>query len=129
MTGYDYMRELHTSEHQRRMIAEVNTVYSPALIIMDGVEAFRNGGPHVGERVPSELVLAGTDRVAIDAVGVAVLQYFDALTDKPAFEQDQIARAVELGLGVDGADKIELITGDDPSAEYAHQINALLMSG
>jgi hypothetical protein len=47
----------------------------------------------------------------------------------PAFEQEQIARAVELGLGVDGADKIELITGDAPSAEYAVQINALLMSG
>jgi uncharacterized protein (DUF362 family) len=129
VSGYDYMRELHTSEHQRKMIAEINTVYSPALIVVDGVEAFRNGGPHVGERVPSELVLAGTDRVAIDAVGVAVLQYFDALKDKPAFEQEQIARAVELGLGVDGADKIELITGDAPSAEYAQQINALLISG
>jgi hypothetical protein len=60
---------------------------------------------------------------------VAVLQYFDALKDMTAFEQEQIARAVELGLGVDSADKIELITGDAPSAEYAHQINALLMSG
>jgi len=129
LLGYDYMNELHTSQHQRRMIAEINAVYSPALIVMDGVEAFKNGGPHEGERVPSELVLAGTDRVAMDAVGLAVLQYFGALKDKPIFKREQIARAVELGLGVKSGDKIELVTGDAPSAEYAREIESLLLKG
>ena len=129
LTGYDYMNELHFSRDQRRMIAEINTVYSPALIVMDGVEAFRNGGPHEGERVPSELVLAGTDRVAIDAVGLAVLRYFGALKDKPIFEREQIARAVELGLGVSSGDEIELVTADAASAEYAREIEALLTAG
>jgi uncharacterized protein (DUF362 family) len=128
LTGYDYMNELHFSRDQRRMIAEINTVYSPALIVMDGVEAFKNGGPHEGERVPSELVLAGTDRVAMDAVGLAVLQYFGALKDKPIFEREQIARAVELGLGVKGPEQIELITGDSSSEQYALEIQALLTS-
>ena len=129
LTGYDYMNELHFSRNQRRMIAEINTVYSPALIVMDGVEAFRNGGPHEGERVPSELVLAGMDRVAIDAVGLAVLRYFGALKDKPIFEREQIARAVELGLGVSSGDEIELVTADAASAEYAREIEALLTAG
>jgi uncharacterized protein (DUF362 family) len=129
VSGYDYMRELHSSSDQRRMIAEINTAYSPGLVVMDGVEAFRNGGPHEGERVSPELVLAGTDRVALDAAGVAVLQKFNALRDKPVFEREQIARAVELGLGVDRPEKIEFITGDTPSREYAFEIKQILMNG
>ena len=38
--GYNYMTELHSSRHQRRMIAEINAAYAPALIVLDGVEAF-----------------------------------------------------------------------------------------
>ena len=129
LTGYDYMNELHYSPDQRRMIAEINTVYSPGLVVMDGVEAFRSGGPHEGERVQAELVLAGTDRIALDAVGVAVLQYFGSLKDKPIFEREQIARAVELGLGVNGPDQIELVTGDNASQQYAQEIRAILSAG
>ncbi len=129
VTGYDYMNELHTSPHQRRMIAEINTVYSPGLVVMDAVEAFRSGGPHEGERVNPGLVLAGIDRVAIDAAGVAVLKMFNALTDRPIFEQEQIARAVELGLGVEGPERIEFITGDAESMEYAAKIKQILMNG
>ncbi len=70
--GYNYMQELHGSEHQRRMIAEINAAYQPALIVMDGVEAFVRGGPDRGDLVAANVMLAGTDRVAIDAVGVAL---------------------------------------------------------
>ncbi|MFN8489034.1 MAG: hypothetical protein U0350_15715 [Caldilineaceae bacterium] len=42
------------------------------------------------------------------------------------FEQAQIARAVELGVGVKGPDQIELVTGDPASAAYAQQIQAIL---
>ena len=38
--NYNYMQELLSSSHQRAMIAEVNTVYMPALIVLDGVTAF-----------------------------------------------------------------------------------------
>ena len=37
---YDYMSELHSSPYQRHMIAEINVAYQPALIVVDGVEAF-----------------------------------------------------------------------------------------
>ena len=43
--GHDFMRELHTSPHQRRMIAEINAGYRPDLVVLDGVEAFVTGGP------------------------------------------------------------------------------------
>ena len=71
---HDYMRELHNSPHQRRMIAEINAAYTPALVVLDGVEAFISGGPDQGERVSLEVIFAGTDRIAIGAVGVALLR-------------------------------------------------------
>jgi uncharacterized protein (DUF362 family) len=130
--GYNYMNELHSSPHQRRMIAEINTAYTPALVVMDGVEAFVNGGPESGERVWAEVVLAATDRVALDAVGVALLRYFGTtpqVSQGLIFEQEQIARAAELGLGVDGPDKIQLVTADPDSEAYAAHIREILVTG
>jgi uncharacterized protein (DUF362 family) len=128
--GYNYMSELHSSPHQRRMIADINAAYEPALVVLDGVEAFVNGGPDNGKLVQSEVVLAGTDRIAIDAVGVALLRHFGTtpeVSTGPIFELEQIARAVELGLGVNVPEKIQLITDDQPSAEYANIIRDLLL--
>ena len=130
--SHDYMQELHQSPYQRLMIAEMNTAYSPALIVLDGVEALVSGGPDSGKLVNSEVVLAGTDRVAIDAVGVAVLRHWGTTPEVvtgPIFEQEQIARAVELDLGVDGAEKIRLVTGDGESESYAAEIREVLTRG
>jgi len=127
--NHDFMQELHGSADQRRMIAEINSAYSPALIVLDGVEAFISGGPDVGEKVFPQVVLAGTDRIAIDAVGIALLRYFGCKTnvaDGQIFEQEQIARAVELGLGIDNPDKIEFLTGDPDSEAYGNVIQELL---
>jgi uncharacterized protein (DUF362 family) len=130
--SYNYMGELHGSPHQRRMIAEVNAAYQPDLIVLDGVEAFVDGGPDRGKRVEAQVILAASDRVAIDAVGVAILRHFGtapAVSQGPIFQQEQIARAVELGLGVDGPEKIELITDDPVSEAYAAQIQGILARG
>jgi uncharacterized protein (DUF362 family) len=127
---HNYMSELHSSSHQRRMIAEINTVYTPALIVMDGVEAFVEGGPATGKQVAANVVLAGTDRVAMDAVGVAILRLFGTtpeVSQGRIFEQEQIARAVELGLGVDSPAKIEFITGDPESEAYAGRVKEVLL--
>jgi uncharacterized protein (DUF362 family) len=127
--SYNFMTELHGSTNQRRMIAEINAVYQPDLVVLDGVEAFVEGGPDQGKKVKANVILAGTDRVAIDAVGVAILRYFGTtpvVSQGAIFEQEQIARAVELGVGVDSPTKIELITGDQASAAYAKQIQKIL---
>ena len=130
--SYNYMRELHSSAHQRHMIAEINTAYKPDLIVLDGVQAFTNGGPDQGKLVQSNVILAGTDRVAIDAVGVALLRHFGTtpeVSQGAIFEQEQIARAVQLKIGVSSPKQIELVTGDRESAEYAKQIRAVLDGG
>lgn len=127
--SYNFMRELHSSPNQRRMIAEINAGYRPDLIVLDGVQAFVNGGPDQGKLVSANVILAGTDRVAVDAVGVALLRYFGTTPEVSRgsiFDQEQIARAVQLGIGVSSPKQIELVTGDAESAEYAKAIRALL---
>ena len=129
--GYDYMQELHGSPNQRVMIAEINAAYQPALVVVDGVEAYVRGGPGTGEQVQAEVVLAGTDRVALDAVGVAILRAFGttpAVEKGRVFEQEQIARAVSLGLGVSRSEEIELLTDDAASAAYAARTQKILLS-
>jgi uncharacterized protein (DUF362 family) len=129
--GYNYMQELHSSLNQRKMIAEINAAYNPALVVVDAVEAFVRGGPATGERVQPEVVLAGIDRIALDAVGVAILRSFGTTPEVEwgrIFEQEQIARAVSLGLGVSRPEDIELLTDDAASADYAAQIQEVLLS-
>ena len=127
--GYNYMNELHSSPSQRTMIAEVNRTYAPALVVMDGVEAFTNGGPDRGNLVRPEVVLAGRDRIALDAVGVAILRLFGTTPEVSAgrvFEQAQIARAVELELGARRAQDVRIVTADAASEAFAAKIRPLI---
>jgi uncharacterized protein (DUF362 family) len=129
---HDYMNELHSSAHQRKMIAEINQAYQPDLILLDGMEAFVDGGPARGKKVAPGVILAASDRVALDAVGVAILRSFGTtaqVAEGPIFAQEQIARAVELGLGVKKPQEIELITGDPASESFAAPIRDSLVSG
>ncbi|UCG55022.1 MAG: DUF362 domain-containing protein [Dehalococcoidia bacterium] len=131
-TGYPYMGELHRSPYQRQMIAEINAAYKPDLILLDGVDAFVKGGPDQGTRVKADVILAGNDRVAIDAVGVAILRLFGTTTEVSKgliFDQDQIARAVELGLGVRSPTQIQLVTDDHESEVFAKQVSDTLLRG
>ncbi|MHA1935965.1 MAG: DUF362 domain-containing protein [Candidatus Thorarchaeota archaeon] len=125
--GFHYMKELHSSPHQRKMIAEINAVYKWDFIIMDGVVSFVDGGPMEGTRKDSNVFVAGTDKIAIDAVGVALLRKQGTtreVTNGPIFEQEQIARAAELGIGITSFDEIEFLTDSIDSEEIVDQIQA-----
>lgn len=129
-THKDDMHELHgeVSGNMRKMIAEINQVYSPSLIVMDGMEVFVDGGPMTGNKKKAGVIIAGTDRVAIDAVGLAVLKSLGAnqqIMGTRIFSQEQIARAVELKLGVAGPDQIEIVS-DDQGREYAEELMGIL---
>jgi len=130
--GFHYMKELHQSRHQRRMIAEINAPFRPALIVLDGVDAFVDGGPATGKRTKGNVFLASTDRVAIDAVGVAILKLLgsnDQITQPKIFDQEQIARAAEIGLGAASASEIDLISADDRSIDYRNRVLEVLNKG
>ncbi|MDH4257728.1 MAG: DUF362 domain-containing protein [Candidatus Aminicenantes bacterium] len=134
LTPKSLMRELHSQRQgpMRKMIAEINQGYRPQLIVLDGIDAFVDGGPSRGTMKEAGLFLAGKDRVAIDAVGVAVLKELgsnEAIMGSRIFEQEQIQRAAELGLGVSAPDQIEIITPDKPSREYAKKLESILAQG
>jgi uncharacterized protein (DUF362 family) len=111
------------------MIAEINYAYRPAVIVLDGLEAFVDQGPMTGPRKDAGVFLAGTDRIAIDAVGVAILKELgsnDAIMKPAVFAQEQIAWAATLELGVSSAAGIVLVTGDAASEAYAEKIRRIL---
>jgi len=113
------------------MIAEINQVYRPALILLDGMEAFVDGGPESGPKAAPGVLIAGTDRVAVDAVGVAVLRLHGttpAVSAGPIFRQEQIARAAELGIGVGRPDLIDLATDDQAGQIFLARLRPLLLA-
>jgi uncharacterized protein (DUF362 family) len=125
-------RTMHRSPDMRRMIAELNGGYRPRLIVLDGVSAFTDGGPSEGELKAGNVMIAGDDRVAVDAVGLAVLKELganDAIMGRRIFEQEQIARAVELGLGAAAPGDVELVTGDPESRADAARLEGILGEG
>jgi len=127
------MTELHTSFFSiRKMIAEINQAYTPALIVLDGIEAFVDGGPGKGTRKRANVILAGTDRIAIDAVGLSILKELGSnknIMERKIFGQEQIARAVELGLGISGPGDIEIMTDDADSRKYGEKLKGILLAG
>ncbi len=123
------MRELHASKEQRKMVAEINAVYKADLIIMDGLIAFIDGGPMQGTRVEANVFVAGTDKIAIDAVGVAILRILGTtpeVTNGSVFEQDQIKRAVDLDVGIKSPEDIEFITNSEEAEKLVAQVKEKL---
>jgi uncharacterized protein (DUF362 family) len=130
--GYNYMSELHQSPHQRKLIAEINAPFKPDLVVLDGIDAFVDGGPADGKRAKGNVFLAATDRVAIDAVGLAILQSLgsnDQIMNTKIFDQEQIARAVEIGLGATSPSEIEVVSANAESRKYRDHVVEILNQG
>lgn len=126
---HDYMWELHTSPFQRYMIAEVNKRYNADVVVMDGIRAFITGGPERGEVVEPNILLASNDRVALDAVGVALLKIYgatDNIKKDKIFELDQIRRAAELDIGVKSVREIRLTPLNDECKTDVEKIQRVL---
>jgi uncharacterized protein (DUF362 family) len=123
LTPKHLMRELHGKRNtdMRKMIAEINLGYKPHLIVLDGIDAFVDGGPSRGEKKTAGVFLAATDRVALDAAGLAVLKELGA--------NEEIQRAVELNLGIASPDQIEFVTSDKASKDYAEKLKSILAQG
>jgi uncharacterized protein (DUF362 family) len=127
--NFNFMDELHKSPHQRSMIAEINQFLRTDIVVMDATEAFASGGPDKGKVVKPGVVIAGADRVAVDAAGVALLRSYGTVPDVAdgrIFELGQIRRAAELGIGVASAGAIRLESLDAAGEEAAHRIQEQL---
>ena len=75
------------------------------------------------------MIAASRDRVALDAVGIALLRHLGSgypLNRGSIFNQEQIKRAAELGLGARTAKNIQLLTDDNESRILASKLESLL---
>ena len=130
--GFDYMQELHASPFQCKMIAEINAPFTPDLVVLDGIDAFVDGGPMTGRHARGNVFIASKDRIAIDAVGLAILKMLGSnrqIMQTRIFDQEQIARAAELGLGVSSPEAIDVVATDDHSRVYRDRVVEILGQG
>jgi uncharacterized protein (DUF362 family) len=96
---------------------------------MDGIAGFSKGGPDEGTLIQPGIMIASNDRIAMHAVGVASLRIYGTTGEVERgsiFEQEQIARAVELGLGASGPEKIEIIAINNEAREICESIRKKL---
>jgi len=89
--------------HMRNLegkLAEINLVWQPDLIIMDGRKAFVSGGPARGELAEPGIIMASGDMVAIDVEALKVLKSYPAENrlDGDPYDLPQIATALKHGL-------------------------------
>jgi uncharacterized protein (DUF362 family) len=105
------------SSRWEEVVAELNLAYQPHLNVVDGTVSMIEGGPWEGKAEKTELIIASKDRVAADIVGLGVIKAFgkwSRVTEKDVWDQKQIRRAIELGVGK-GRGEIELLTGEGDS--------------
>ena len=80
-------------------IVDLNTIFKPDLVILEGIEVMTTGGPMgPGELVRCDSLIASTDAVAADAAGVRLAPLFGRKV-KPSRVR-HIRLAADQGLGV-----------------------------
>lgn len=100
--------------HMRKLeykIADLASYFQPTLVVMDARKVFVTKGPSSGRLETPNIILASHDMVAIDVVGVKLLQSYNAENklNKPVWELGQIARAKEIGFGATSDEDIHVI--------------------
>jgi uncharacterized protein (DUF362 family) len=108
-----------------RDIAILNGIFQPTLVVLDAQMALVNGGPEgvLSDKVFTSpgLILASSDRIALDAAGVSVLKrelasatvpspdaMHEILKNTPSWLLPQIVHGIDLGLGIASADLVDL---------------------
>ena len=92
-----------SQESFARMLVDLNLFLKPRFYIMDGITAMEGNGPTSGDPVPMNVILMGTDPVAIDSV-------FCNLIDLPPENVPTNVYGRQMGLGTYLEDEIEIIT-------------------
>jgi uncharacterized protein (DUF362 family) len=111
LTSYRCNRKFHIEEQDQKVnkanylaqcIADLNTVIVPVLNVVDATESISTNGPMGPGRIIKPLkVVAGVDRIAIDA-------YCIALLDKKVEHVIKIRKGYDLGLGEMDISKVKI---------------------
>ncbi len=126
--GCTHLRQrpyLIDSDHWEELVAEFNLAYRPQLHIVDGTVSMIEGGPWDGPSSRTGLIIASGDPVAADALGLGIIKAhgrWEMVTAKEIWDQKQLHRALELGLG-GPREKIRLLSRGD-GAEFTRLLDA-----
>ncbi len=111
---------LKKKDYFASMLSEIHLARKPSFLVMDATKVFVSGGPSHGDLAQPNLVIASSDLVANDVTGLALLKTLGTIEEiqkKSVWDQPQIKRAVELGLGIKGPSEIVLKTYGIPEEE------------
>jgi uncharacterized protein (DUF362 family) len=85
-----------------RAIVDHNLVFPSSLVVVDGVIGMEGNGPWSGDPIKANLLVAGYDLIATDAVATRLMGYIPE--EMPLFQY-----AVQAGLGNPDYESIELV--------------------
>lgn len=98
----------HSKYNINEALADLATVIRPALTVLDATRALTTGGPGgPGEVVRPNLVIAGTDPVAIDSFGVGVAPWYGQRFKGRQVEH--LLAASQRGLGQIDVDALRIL--------------------
>jgi uncharacterized protein (DUF362 family) len=97
-----FKRKFHTTYGLYQGVADLCTVIRPDLAVVDGIIAQEGLGPMFGTPVEMDLIIAGKDPVAVDAVTSVIMGF------EPR-ESGCIDEAAKLGVGTADLDEIEVV--------------------
>lgn len=100
-TTYDEKKRFHYL-NLNQAVAELNQVLKPNLIVVDGTIAMEGDGPIAGTPVGLNMVMAGTDAVAVDTVCARVM-------DIDPEEVAPIVWAKKMGFGIGDEREIRIL--------------------
>lgn len=100
-TTYDEKKRFHYLG-LNKAVAELNAVLKPHLIVVDGLIAMEGDGPIAGTPVGLNLLMAGTDAVAVDTVAARIM-------DIDPTEVLSLCLAQSMGYGVWDEREIKVI--------------------
>jgi uncharacterized protein (DUF362 family) len=107
-------RQDRLKAHMRNLeykLIDCASFFDPALVVMDARKVFVCGGPMSGKVAEPNMILASQNMLAIDVVGVKLLQSYNEKNrlNRPVWKIPQIMHAVELGLGPTRDEEIQII--------------------
>ena len=127
--GCTHLRQrpyLVDADHWEELVAEFNLAFRPALHIVDGTVSMIEGGPWEGPSAPTGLIIASSDAVAADVVGLGIIKAFGRwpqVAGKSPWEQKQIRHALALGLGAPAARiRLRIAPGDETFAALMERV-------
>jgi len=95
-------RKFHTTYGIMQGVADLMTVAKPDLAVVDGVIAMEGLGPAFGDLVEMDLIIAGKDPVAVDAVTSEIMGF-------EPIDYGCVYSAAQSGVGIDDLSKIEIV--------------------